>query len=83
MNTNNSVEALAIAICDRICLNNDLYVEFVKDPPSLVNRYVLIASEQAAVLERVNNMLDKARLKAHWDHAVACACRDIAVVIPD
>lgn len=83
MTTNKSVDALAIAICDRICLNNDLYQEFVRDPLAVVNRYVLIVSEQAAVLKRVTQLLDNSRLKAHWEHAVVCACRDVAIVIPD
>lgn len=83
MNTKTSVEALALAICDRICLNHELYLEYVKDPSILINRYVLIASEQVAVLERVKQKIDNVRLKAHWDHAVACHCRDIAIVIPD
>ena len=76
------IEASVVSLCDRLCLNNDLYQAFLADPSAIVAKYVSQDRLQKAVLISVTERLDKARLGSHWNNSIACACRDVAYVLP-
>lgn len=83
MKENNRLESKALIICDKLCLNYDLYKEFIKEPLTLINRYVNKEEEKPIILNLVNEKINKAKLNSKWKNAIACACRDIAYQIPD
>ncbi|MEK1955143.1 MULTISPECIES: hypothetical protein [Pseudomonas] len=82
MTSNSSVDTMALAICDRLCLNHDLYLEFKENPMLVINKFVLIAAEQSLVLKQVQKKMDKVKLEAHWKNQVSCACRDVYYQLP-
>lgn len=82
-NSNAEVEAAVVSLCDRLCLNNDLYQAFLADPSSIVAKYVSQARIQKAVRLKVGERLNKARLESHWENSIACACRDVAYQLPE
>jgi hypothetical protein len=82
MKASKTVESLSLAICDRLCLNYDLYLEYKENPSLVINKFVVISAEQAPVLTRVQEKMDKVKLESHWKNRVACACRDVYYQIP-
>lgn len=82
-NQDSQIEAETVALCDRLCLNNEIYQSYVADPRSIVGKYVTDRSIHAAVQAEVTKRLDNARLQSHWVNSIACACRDVAYQIPD
>lgn len=82
MNATKSVESLTLAICDRLCLNYDLYLEYQANPALVINKFVVVSEEQSLVLALVQSRMDKVKLESHWKNQIACACRDEYYQIP-
>lgn len=78
-----ATEAAIIDICDRLCLNNDLYNQYLNDATSVIERFITDARIRTTIQPEISKRLDAARLKSHWQNSIACACRDVAYVIPD
>lgn len=72
-----------LELCDRLCLNHDLYVEFNEHPERVIERYKDPDTETSVILFALRKSLNVQSLKSHWENAIACACRDVAIVIPD
>lgn len=83
MNTSKSLEPLVEAICDRLCLNYELFVEYQQNPLLVIKRFVVVSSEQSPVLALIKSRMDKVKLESHWKNKIACACRDEYYQIPN
>jgi hypothetical protein len=77
-----AIDELANKLCDRLCLNHDLFEEFERDPDGFVAKHVG-SHERADVAQVIRRKLSRTKLDNHWQNAIACACRDVAYQIPD